>query len=888
MARQRGHGQLYQAHAAGGRLMQKLHWSWQRARAAMIPLFPSPITIAMPVTEKKSFTKILSSDLPEAVEMQPVLLQFLTEIQEKDLSYWDLKLSEIGAYQRLKDETPAYRGRLVLATTVAIRSLSNNFETRYQLEALLKLLLRSTIELSNAGFVRLLELFKLGKAATPDTVIASLYTYPVAQALTQLEKQTKKQPLSEALTAYLQELLTKLEAHSTYAPLVKARVKIQDLLGQNDLDALPTVVFSGDDTFGQALNEFVGELEPATARPWLQLLQLWHKASGAQPTARFKKEAGAAIAAIGTAAVAAQYGVWLHGLSQLPIQTYYHGGDPSAYSNSYLLTHSNLNTAKGLVWTSISLLTPAMHSSLAELVLKCYRKVPGQGPVAPSLGNACVVVLAQVGLPGISHLSRLRQKVKQTSAQVLIGKHIEKASVELGVTPAEIEDMAVPAFGLVAGRLDFACGDYQAVLQLADGKADVQWSKDGKLLKSAPAVLKKTHAAELKALKHTQTQVQQSLTAQRARLDRSFVEGRQLPGPWFRQYYFEHGLLSHFTRRLIWRFHHADGSHTDALWLHEAWRDARGQPVPAPVDDARVQLWHPVLAPAEEVLAWRKLLDDEQQRQPLKQAFRELYLLTPPEERTGTYSNRMAAHVLRQHQFNSLAKLRGWRYSLMGAYDKGYETDSATLALPAHGLEAQFWVSEVNADNAMNDTGIWNYLSTDQVRFVSGHGAVPLPEVPPLVFSEVMRDVDLFVGVGSVGNDPQWRDNGGLPAYRNYWESYSFGELGEVAKNRKLALERLVPRMKIGKVSEIKDRFLVVRGKLRTYKIHLGSGNILMEPNDQYLCIVPDRSTKAPGTADVFLPFEGDAVLSIILSKALLLMDDDKITDDTINRQIKR
>ena len=178
-------------------------------------------------------------------------------------------------------------------------------------------------------------------------------------------------------------------------------------------------------------------------------------------------------------------------------------------------------------------------------------------------------------------------------------------------------------------------------------------------------------------------------------------------------------------------------------------------------------------------------------------------------------------------------------------------------------------------------------MSTDQLRFTRAGEAVPLPEVSPLAFSEVMRDADLFVGVASVGNDPQWRDNGGLAQYRNYWESYSFGELGEVAKNRKLALERLVPRLKIGRVSEIKDKFLVVKGNVRTYKIHLGSGNILMEPNDQYLCIVPDRSAKTTGVTDVFLPFEGDAVLSIILSKALLLMDDDKITDETILRQIK-
>ena len=80
------------------------------------------------------------------------------------------------------------------------------------------------------------------------------------------------------------------------------------------------------------------------------------------------------------------------------------------------------------------------------------------------------------------------------------------------------------------------------------------------------------------------------------------------------------------------------------------------------------------------------------------------------------------------------------------------------------------------------------------------------------------------------------------------------------------------------------DRFLVVRGELHTYKIHLGSGNILMSPNDQYLCIVPSRGKDQ--SPDVFLPFEGDATLSIILSKAFLLAADVAIKDPTITRQI--
>ena len=93
--------------------------------------------------------------------------------------------------------------------------------------------------------------------------------------------------------------------------------------------------------------------------------------------------------------------------------------------------------------------------------------------------------------------------------------------------------------------------------------------------------------------------------------------------------------------------------------------------------------------------------------------------------------------------------------------------------------------------------------------------------------------------------------------------------------------------MKVADRCRLTERFLVVRGDVRTYKIHLGSGNILMEPNDQYLCIVPARGAASGGPGDgVFLPFEGDGTLAIILSKAFLLAEDKKIKDPTILHQI--
>jgi hypothetical protein len=95
-----------------------------------------------------------------------------------------------------------------------------------------------------------------------------------------------------------------------------------------------------------------------------------------------------------------------------------------------------------------------------------------------------------------------------------------------------------------------------------------------------------------------------------------------------------------------------------------------------------------------------------------------------------------------------------------------------------------------------------------------------------------------------------------------------------------------LPRLKIADRCSLSDRFLNVRGELRGYKIHLGSGNVLMTPNDQYLCIVPKETTA--GHERVFLPFEGDGVLSVILSKAFLLAEDTRITDPSITSQLKR
>jgi hypothetical protein len=388
----------------------------------------------------------------------------------------------------------------------------------------------------------------------------------------------------------------------------------------------------------------------------------------------------------------------------------------------------------------------------------------------------------------------------------------------------------------------------------------------------------------LAAARGLRKEIEGTLSGQAARIERLYLANRAIPFEDWRRHYLEHPLLSALVQRLIWCFTLA-GTSTVGLPLGGTIEDIAGRrPVAGP--DSTVTLWHPLTEQADTVLAWRQRLATLGVIQPFKQAHREIYLLTDAERQTNLYSNRFAAHLLRQHQFKALCDQRGWRYHLMGAWDSH---NTPTRFLPHHGLAVEFWVNMVESETTA--ASIYQLIATDQVRFIgAGGGQMALADVPPRLFSELMRDVDLFVGVASLGNDPNWFDGGPEGHFRAYWNSVAFGHLNEAAKIRREVLASLLPALKIADQCKLRDRFLIVKGRIRSYKIHLGSGNIQMAPNDQYLCIVHGRglSSASDRTESLVLPFEGDITLSIILSKAFLLAADDKITDPSILSQIRR
>jgi len=330
----------------------------------------------------------------------------------------------------------------------------------------------------------------------------------------------------------------------------------------------------------------------------------------------------------------------------------------------------------------------------------------------------------------------------------------------------------------------------------------------------------------------------------------------------------------------------ADDSSFVGFALEEptTWIDAAGVTRTVDPATATVRPWHPVRSTPDEIRALRAVLTEHEIRQPFKQAFREVYLLTPAEEETAVYSNRFAAHILRYQQTYALMKTRGWVTNYLGSWESG-SAGCAKRSFDDDGVTAHFFHDPANVDETER-YGRVELCVTDQVRFIrtGDRGAVPLPlvDIDPVVLSETMRDVDLFVAVCSIGNDPEWTDRG-EQRHGDYWQHYAFGELGSSAEVRRDALAQILPKLKIAAQCELDDRNLVVHGQLGTYRIHLGSGNVMMDPS-RYLCIVAGRG--GAKTSKVFLPFEDDHLLTVILSKAFLLAADTKITDKTILQQM--
>ncbi len=781
-----------------------------------------------------------------------LLLDFLRSIREVD---WPPpKVETWPGGQAILDQEPEVKARIViLSSGIMTGEPAIGFDRSLSLKSVVTRLLRSRLPFSDEQLA--------GLARDLCTHAAWDLQLPVGLVVRAIEHHADQQDLSEQLRGAVLALYGEWGRKSEIS--VARRLRL--LLGEEHTLAA--------DPWGRRLDADLARMPEDSRQRWRALLE--HAASAAgktRPTRTWARRAAPLVSAIGAEETRAMVAAWLEGWTPGPAEE----GDP-------YLGDANTEVLRGLLWAAAPAGGVGFAARVGALAEACFRKLRWHGPRSPRLGNGCLVALGRIGdHQGIAELSRLEGKARYQTARRMISSTLEKVAEAAGLTRVDLEEIGVPDYGLDAeGRRRRPVGGGEAEIAVEGDRVALRWHRQGRVTKGAPKAIREADPAGVKEARRTAKELQATLSGQAGRIERFYLYDRDLAATDWRQRYLDHGLVATVARRLVWVLHRGDRSQP-IMWRHGAFRDLEGGDVEQHLDaGSRISLWHPVRSSASEVREIRRLLVEAEVTQPFKQAHREVYLLTDAERATGTYSNRFAAHILRQHQFHALCQQRDWKYQLLGAFDFHNVPERR---LPEWDLRVEFWVEAVPEHTT--EMGIFQYLTSDQVRFQRRGQPLELAEVPELAFSELMRDVDLFTSVCSVGNDPHWQDQGDIQAgWHDYWEGFAFGDLNATAETRREVLGGLLPRLKIADRCCLEDRWLVVRGDLETYRIHLRSGHVMMEPN-RYLCIVPDRSS-GRRQPRLYLPFEGDSVLSLILSKAFLLAEDRKIEDAAIRSQIE-
>ncbi|WP_062431294.1 DUF4132 domain-containing protein [Herbidospora daliensis] len=601
----------------------------------------------------------------------------------------------------------------------------------------------------------------------------------------------------------------------------------------------------------------------------LPLLRHWTNATSAKPTAAWLNRTAALLTPEATALIKDV-------LSRVPAyreSVIRRRHDDYEWTEVVYLHERTAVPLRGMVWTCELIDEPWVTALLGDVAVAAGTGIGGSGANSRSelLANAAVGVLARRGgLEVVGQLARVQAKVRKKTILAGVTRTLDAVAAQIGLSAEQLLERTVPTFGLGPDGTRTEHG-----LRLSiDGAVDFVGPL-GAIRKTIPKAVREEHKELLAELRATAKELKKALPAERFRIERALATEREWRWHEVCAFYLDHPVTGHYGRSLIWEILEGPSGlpvQVDGVWELTDPAGHRIQPEP----DTTIRLWHPISHTVDEVRTWRDHLIETGLRQPFKQAFREVYLLTPAEERTSDHSRRFTGHLLRYGQAKALLTERGWTGMSLGHWGWEYGSDQADAAKELPGGLTAHWGFHLDEESAERDNvGPVSICVSGDLRFTDDRGSVvPLAQVDRLPLSEALRDADLAVGVTSTGLNPEGQGD--------YWQSYGFGDLTETARTRRDALARLLPRLKIADQSELTDRFLRVRGDLRTYKIHLGSGNILMEPNDAYLCIVPS------GTGDrVFLPFEEEGgMLSVILSKAFLLADDTAITDPSITRQL--
>jgi len=379
-----------------------------------------------------------------------------------------------------------------------------------------------------------------------------------------------------------------------------------------------------------------------------------------------------------------------------------------------------------------------------------------------------------------------------------------------------------------------------------DGRPEITVQRGEKPLKSIPPSVKKDKAVA--ALVDRKTDLKRSSSRMRTSLEEAMIRGDAFSAEELVEL-MGNVVLRPMLERLVFLGEGIAGHPTAG---GKGLRDQSGKAEPIKPDEP-LRLAHPVdFLASRKWTAWQSDCFAAERVQPFKQIFRELYIPTAQELSDATFSRRYAGQQVNPRQALALLGSRGW-----------ITAPEAGVFRTFHDAQIVAWIEFMEAFYTPADI---EGLTLEKVRFArrGADEALNLAEVPPRLFSEVMRDVDLIVSVAHRGEvDPE-------------------ASAGTVELRAALLRETL-SLLQIENV-RIKELHVFIDGALGEYDVHLGSATTHMMPGGT-LVIVPVHSQHR---GRIFLPFaDDDPKTAEVLSKVILLARDQEIKDPNLLSQIR-
>jgi hypothetical protein len=639
---------------------------------------------------------------------------------------------------------------------------------------------------------------------------------------------------------------------------------------------------SRDDAYGRALMERLGPVAdwPSGVRA---LLDHCAEAGSAKPSSKWERILTERLNAV------TESSELVHELLELVVAT-----EPIIFMTDHgrrpQLLNWNDDLVRGLVWAAGVLDEEWMAATLQRVAERCLRLSYGRSLRETAVKGekvpfACFFSLGRSDSDAAPlALARIARSTSNRTVLKRLYGHLEEAAFRRGVSTDTLLEYGSPDHGLDAtGRLELSLGAFRARIELDDGAgATLTWDEDGD---ADPG------PAELAEATQVVSEIRDTVTSERERLEGLLVQNREWHVDDFRACYVLHPVTGWMSRRLAWSFETGKGD------TFLGFPDADGSTVHTPSgarglsDVSIVRLPHPVELSSEQIRQLRRVVTESGLVQPFRQLWREMYRPDTVELEAELYSDRYAGHILRFKQFYALVRQRAWRGGfLSGAWDGGQSAE-VQRDFPSAGLGVTWSVAQI--DDLTTEVDI-DLCATDRVVFHPSGETNPAPvaisDVPTVVFSEAMRDMDLFVSVATVANDPVWIEKfSGERRLADYWEQAAHGGMDALIANRREMLTLLYGSTSPGDQFELLDRALIVRGSLATYRIDLATGNVLLESTGKWLSFdTPRPKDDEDRRLARWLPiFDDDEILLRIMVRSGILAEDERLAGRKLLKQIR-